>query len=168
MNIKKSMEIAVFLSLSVILNIIESFFPIFNGSIPGMKLGLANSVVLLVIYLYGFKEAICLSILRVFLIGILRTGLFNYSFFFSLAGALLSTVMMYLTKKYTKLSVIGVSIVGAIFHTTGQILIAILLLDNFNLAFYLPILYLIAIPSGIIIGLISKELIKTFKKRIEN
>lgn len=168
MDVKKSMEIAVLLSLSVILNIIESFFPIFNGAIPGLKLGLANSIVLLIIYLYGFKEAICMSILRVFLVGMLRTGLFNFSFFFSLTGAILSTITMYITKKYTKLSIVGVSIIGSIFHTTGQILIAVVLLDNFNLAFYLPILYICAIPTGIIVGLISKELVKVFKKRIEN
>src|SRR5574344_609326 len=111
MNVKRSMEISVLFALSVILNIIESFFPFFNGSLPGMKLGLANSIVLLIIYIYGFKEAICMSILRVFLVGILRTGLFNFAFFFSLTGALLSTTMMYLAKKYTKLSIIGVSII---------------------------------------------------------
>lgn len=168
MNVKRSMEISVLLALSVILNIIESFFPFFNGSIPGMKLGLANSIVLLIIYIYGFKEAICMSILRVFLVGILRTGLFNFAFFFSLTGALLSTTMMYLAKKYTKLSIIGVSIIGSIFHTTGQVLIAVILLDNFNLAYYLPILYLVAIPTGIIVGLISKELVNVLQKRIEN
>lgn len=166
MELKKFTRISMLLALSVILNIIESFIPIFNGIIPGFKIGFANTIIILVIYIYSFKEAMYISILRVFLVGILRTGLFSVSFFFSLGGALLSVTMMYLAKRFTKLSVIGVSIVGAIFHSLGQIIIAIIFF-NINMIYYLPFILIMTIPSGIVIGVIGKELVNLFENRLK-
>ncbi len=85
------------LSLAVVLNLFESVIPILGNIIPGARLGLANVVILFAIYLYGFKDAIFLSIMRVILVGILATGLFNIVFFFSLGGGILSVIVMYLT-----------------------------------------------------------------------
>ena len=137
MTIKKISKLSMLLSISVVLSLIESFIPIFNGIIPGIKLGLANIVVLYALYKYSFKEAFYLSLMRVLLVGILRTGLFSITFFFSLSGAIISLIFMYLVKKYTKLSIVGVSIVGAIFHSIGQIIIAIIFLSNINIIYYL-------------------------------
>ncbi len=148
------------LALSVVLNIIESFIPLFNGMIPGFKLGLANIVILLVIYTYSFKDALLVAILRVFLVGILRTGLFSMTFFFSLGGSILSVVMMCLFKKISKLSIIGVSIIGSISHTLGQIIIAVLFY-NINMFYYMAIALILALPTGILIGYLTKEIKKT-------
>jgi len=150
------------LALSVVLNIIESFIPISN--IPGLKIGLANSIVLFVLYCYGFKEAFYTSIFRVIIVGLLRTGLFSITFMFSLGGSILSIITMYLFKKIKVLSIIGVSIIGAIAHSIGQIIMAMLILKNYNLIYYLPYLLLFAIPSGILIGIISKNILKYYKK----
>ena len=90
METKKFMRLSMLLALSVVLNIIENMVPLFNGAIPGVKLGLANIVILFVLYQYGFKEAISLSLTRVFLVSILHTGLFSVAFFLSLSGAILS------------------------------------------------------------------------------
>ncbi len=150
------------LALSVVLNMIESMIPLLGSIVPGLKIGLANIVVLYVIYIYGFKDAFFLSITRVILVGILRTGLFNIIFFFSLSGAFLSVIMMYLTKRFTKLSVVGVSIVGSIFHSIGQILVAIIFINNINIIYYLPYLLLLSIPTGIITGLIAKQVLNYY------
>jgi len=163
-ELKKYARLSLLLALSVVLNLIETTIPLFNGFIPGLKLGLANTVILFVLYMYSFKDALYVSIVRVFLVGILRTGLFSVSFFFSLGGAFLSIIAMNITKKITKLSIIGISIIGSIFHSLGQIIIAIIFVKNINMIYYLPWLLIFAVPTGIITGLISKELIKYFDK----
>ena len=162
MDIRKTVRIAMLLALSIVLSLIESSIPIISNIIPGVKLGLVNAVVILVIYLYGFKEALFLSITRVFLIGIIRTGLFNIIFFFSLSGALFSIIAMVLCKKFTPLSIIGISIVGSIMHSIGQIIIAIIFLNNINIIFYLPYLLIFSIPTGIIIGITAKEVLRLY------
>ncbi len=152
---KKEIRLSMLLSISIILNILESFIPIFN--FPGIRIGLANIITLIVLYTYGSKDAIYISILRVLLVGILRTGLFSVAFYFSLFGSIFSIISMIIFKK-TKLSIIGVSIVGSIMHNVGQI-IAALFLINTNLIYYMPILLITSIITGTIIGFISKELL---------
>ena len=112
-----------------------------------------------VLYVYSFKDALYVSILRVVLVGMLRTGLFSIAFFFSLGGAILSVTMMFIFKKLTKLSIVGISIIGSIFHSLGQIIVAMFILETTNMIYYLPWLLLFSIPTGIIVGLISKELV---------
>ncbi len=161
---KKFTRLTMLLALSVVLNIIESFIPLFNGNIPGLKLGLANIIILIVLYMFSFKDALYVSLLRILLVGILRTGLFSMTFFFSLGGALLSLCSMFIAKK-TKLSIIGVSIVGSIFHSVGQILIAILIIKNTYIIYYVPWLLLFSIPTGILVGFTSKTILNNLKDR---
>lgn len=164
MDTKKIAKLSMLLAISVTLGVLDSFIPILSGIIPGIKLGLANIVILFAIYEYSFKDALVLSILRVFLVGILRTGLFSMTFFFSLFGAILSLISMSLVKKYTKLSVVGVSIVGAIFHSIGQIIIAIIFLSNINILYYLPVLLISSLVTGILVGMCSDKLISYYNK----
>ena len=164
MELKKITHLSMLLALSVVLNIIESMIPILGNIIPGSKLGLANIVVLFVIYVYGFKDAFFLSITRVLLVGILRTGLFNIIFFFSVGGAIFSVIMMTLARRFTKLSVVGVSIIGAISHSIGQIIIAVIGFNTINIVYYLPYLLLLSLPTGIVIGLIAKQVLFYYKK----
>ncbi len=166
MEIKKISRLSMLLALSVALNIIETFVPLFNGIIPGLKLGLANIVILISLYIYGFKDTLLLSILRVFIVGILRTGLFSMSFFFSLSGAILSICMMFVAKKFSKLSIIGISIVGSLSHTIGQILIAVIFY-NINMIYYMALSLILSIPTGIIIGFLAKEVKKTLDLAIK-
>jgi heptaprenyl diphosphate synthase len=166
MEIKKISNLSMLLALSIVFSIIESFIPIIGGIIPGVKLGLANTVIIFVIYMYSFKDALFISILRVFLVGLLRTGLFNITFFFSLAGAFLSIIVMYLMKKYTKLSVVGVSVMGALFHSIGQVLMGMIILKTTSLIYYLPYILLFSIPTGIIVGMVSKTVLSYYKDRL--
>ena len=87
---KKTTRISVLIALAATLGIVESLIPIYNGMIPGVKLGLANIAILLTLYEYGVKEAMFVSLLRVFLIGMIRTGLFNSIFLFSLQPLMIS------------------------------------------------------------------------------
>ena len=150
------------LALSVALNVIEASLPLFNGFIPGLKLGLANIVTLFIIYQFSLKDALYVGILRVFLVGILRIGLFSTTFLFSLSGVILSIICMFLAHKFLKLSIIGVSIIGSIAHSTGQVITSIILLQMDAMIYYLPWLLLFAIPTGILVGLICKQLIKFY------
>lgn len=159
MDVKKISKISMLLSISVVLSLIESIIPIV-GIIPGIKLGLANIVVLYILYTMTLKDALYVSILRVILVGILRAGLFNITFLFSLSGALFSLIFMFLFKKITKLSIVGISIIGSIFHCIGQIIVAIILLSNINIIYYLPVLLFSSIITGIVIGLCTNNLIK--------
>ncbi len=168
MEMKQFTRLSLLLALSIVLNILESFIPIFNGYIPGLKLGLANVVSLFILYEFKLKDALYVGFLRVFLVGILRHGLFNYHFFFSLSGVLFSIIMMSLAKKVFNLSIIGVSIVGSLFHSIGQILIAILLLKTPAVFYYLPWLLLFSIPTGIIVGSICKQLLKYYDEHLIN
>lgn len=160
MSTNKIAKLSMLLAISVVLSLIESIIPFFNGMVPGIKLGLANIVIVYAIYKYDFKDALYISILRVFLVGILRTGLFSITFFFSLIGALLSLSVMYLFKKYTKLSTIGISVIGAIFHSLGQTIVAIIFLSNINIIYYLPILLISSVITGVLVGMISNKLLK--------
>lgn len=163
MDIKKTINISMLLAISVVLSIIESFIPLFSGMIVGMKLGLANIVILFALYKYGFKDALYLTILRVILVGMLRTGLFSITFLFSLSGAVISVIMMALVKP-SKLSIIGVSIIGSIFHMAAQLVVACFVLDTGHIFVYLtlllPYLIIFSCISGFIIGFISGEIIK--------
>lgn len=157
---QKITRLSSLIALSIVLSILESFIPFFN--IPGIKLGLANIVIVTVLYLYGIKEAILVSIMRILFISVLRAG-FGLNLYFSLAGAFLSLFGMFIAKK-TGLSVIGVSVIGSVCHIIGQIMMAIILI-NTNLGYYLPFMLILSIITGIIIGVISKENIKFLENK---
>lgn len=164
MKTKDITKIAILTSICVVISIIESYFTFIGDIIPGLKLGLANIVIIFTLYLYeyNFKTAITVSLVRVLIVALLRTG-FGINFFFSLSGAIFSIIAMYLFKK-TKLSVIGVSIIGSLFHSIGQVLVGVLFLNNYNVMYYLPYLLIFSIPTGIVIGIISKKMLDSASK----
>ena len=162
MKTREITKIAILTSICVVISIIESYFTFIGDIIPGLKLGLANIVIIFALYKCGFKTALLVSLIRVLIVAILRTG-FGINFFFSLSGALFSIMAMTILMK-TKLSIIGVSIIGSIFHSIGQVLIGIIMLDNYNVIYYLPYLLIFSIPTGIIIGIITKKIINNTEK----
>ena len=163
---KKFTRLSMLLALSVALNIIETSLPLLNGYIPGLRLGLANIVTLFILYEFELKDALYIGILRVFLVGILRTGIFSTTFFFSLTGVLLSILFMYLAKRFLNLSIIGVSIIGSIAHSTGQVLASIFILQMSSMIYYLPWLLLFSIPTGILVGILCKQLVKFYEQNL--
>lgn len=164
MKTKEITTISILAAMSIVIGILESLITPLGDILPGLKLGLANIIILFALYTYNFKTSLIISLIRVFVVALLRTG-FGFNFFFSLGGAILSIIVMTLAKK-THLSLIGVSILGSISHSIGQVLIGILILKNSNIIYYLPYLALFSIPTGIIIGVITKKLINSTKNII--
>ena len=145
------------LAAALILSYVESLIPPFFA-IPGIKVGLTNLVVLLALYLLGTKSALFLNIIRVLLAGLLFGNAF--SLLYSLAGAILSWIVMILLKKSGKFGVTAVSIAGGVCHNVAQILVAMFVLQTVSVAWYLLILWFTGILAGAVIGIISAILIK--------
>lgn len=145
-----------FLAFALILSYIEALLP-FSFGIPGSKLGLANLAVLLVWYKMGWKEAFAVDILRIVLNGFLFGNL--YAILYSMAGALLSFLMMALCKKTGCFDIIGVSIAGGVFHNVGQLMIAALVVETIGIFYYIPPLLLAGILTGFLIGFLTERML---------
>ena len=152
MKNKKIAFLGLFVALAFVLSYIEFMLPL-NIGIPGAKVGLANLVVMVALYTVGEKEAIALSLIRVVLIGLTFGNL--SMMLYSMAGAILSLIVMLLARKTGKFSMVGVSILGGVFHNVGQIIVAILVLETGSLIYYLPFLIVIGSVTGVLIGIVA-------------
>lgn len=152
MRTKKITTIGILTSLALILSYVESQIPAFVA-IPGMKLGLTNIVVLTTLYILDVKSAMLINVIRIIIVAILFGS--AMSFAFSFVGGMLSTIVMILLKKSGRMKIIGVSAAGGITHNVGQILTAMVLLGTKAIAWYLPVLWISGIFSGVIIGIIG-------------
>ncbi len=162
---KKTAYLGLLCAATIILGYIESLFPVFIG-IPGMKLGLPNLAIVMILYLYSWREALAVSVVRIIVIGFLFGNLF--SIVFSLAGAFLSLLCMVVAKNVLKLSCIGVSLVGGVMHNAGQILVAMAVVENVRVGYYFSVLAITGMITGVLIGMISGEMVKRFQKIIKN
>lgn len=159
MSARKLVFFSILIAQAMVLSFIEQFIPL-PVAIPGAKIGLANLVTLIVLYKFGFKPAFSILIGRIFLISFLFG---NFAMlWYSLAGGLLALITMALSKRF--FSMIGVSILGALMHNVGQVCIAAMVIANLKIAYYLPVLLLIAIPTGLFIGLTGRYLLSALKK----
>ena len=155
--------LGIFLALALICSYVESLIPFYFG-IPGVKLGLTNVVIVLLLYCVGTKEAFCVSVLRIVLAGFLFGNMF--SILYSLAGGVLSFLVMVLLKRTGKFSVLPVSVSGGIFHNIGQIAVAALVVENYNIFYYLPVLLIAGFLTGFLIGIAAKETIVRVGDRV--
>lgn len=147
----------VFTALALIFSYVETLIPI-NFGIPGIKLGLANLIIIIALYKMSIKEAYILSIVRVVLAGFIFGNLF--SIIYSLAGGILSLTVMVLLKKSDKFSLFGISMAGGVFHNVGQLIVAILVMENLNIMYYMPVLLISGLITGFIIGVVAGEMMK--------
>lgn len=152
---------AVLTSVAMILSYVESLIPAFVA-IPGVKVGLANTVTVFALYMLGAKYAIAISLVRVLLSGLLFGN--PLSIIYSLCGALLSFLGMLLLKKVGRFSPVGVSVGGGVLHNLGQILAAALVMKTAAVFAYLPILAVSGTMAGVVIGIASGLLIMRLKK----
>ena len=160
MKVQKMALLGVLTAGAIVIAILESFIP--SIGIPGVKLGLANIVILIILYELGIVEAIVVNLLRVLVVGLVRGTFLGMGFFMSLTGAVFSLgimILFYLLIK--KFSVIGVSVIGSIVHVGGQILIAMIYLGTAYIVLYLPVLAISAIITGVFVGIIAKLIINT-------
>lgn len=151
------------LTLALILSYVESLIPIFV-SVPGVKLGLANLVVLICLYAYPAKYAFLISGMRVILAGLLFGSLF--SILYSLAGAFLSLIIMLLAKRLFKLGILGVSVLGGVFHNVGQLLVAMAVVSNYRISYLFPYLLFSGVITGAVIGFIANMIVPYLKKHL--
>ena len=160
MKTKKVAVMGLAIALAMILSFVESQIPSFVA-IPGVKMGLANIAVVFVLYKLGWKEAVLISLVRVFLVSLLF-GNFA-SLFYSVAGAVLSLAGMILLKKTGLFSEVAVSVAGGVLHNVGQIAMACILLETDVIRYYLPFLVLSGTLAGIVIGVLAGILVKRIR-----
>ena len=152
--VRKISVISLFSAFAILLCYVETFIP--SIGIPGAKLGLANIAVVLALYLLDAESAIIVNVVRIVIVGLLFGSLISISF--ALAGAFVSLTVMIILKKCFNFSIITVSIFGGFFHNVGQVIVAKILVDNYSVLYYMPILLIIGIVTGLIIGVLAKIL----------
>ena len=164
-KVKRFTIIAMLLAIAIVLNVLESF-TIF---IPGVKLGFANIIILIMLYEFKPAEALMVDILRIFRVGLLRGSFLSPTFFMALSGGLTSFIIIFLFSRIKIFSPVGVSVLGSISHATGQIFVAIGLLGTNAVVYYLPFIALLSILTGILSGIIAKVyLAKSVTKQFLN
>ena len=160
MKVQKIALLGVLLAATIVIAIMESFIPSFT--IPGIKLGFANIVILVTLYEVGILESVFINLVRVVVVSLVRGTFFSMGFFMSLTGAFMSLgvmILLYLVIK--KFSIVGVSVIGSLFHVTGQILVAMFYMGSAYVVFYLPFIGLAAVITGVIVRLVAASIIRT-------
>ena len=159
----KIVRLAIFLALGIVLNIVESMIPI-PIAVPGIRLGLANTMGLIVLYFYSPKEYIAIGFLRVFFVALLRTGLGSVAFILSLSGWFISTLVTLLIYYFRKASIYGLSITSALFHQVGQIIMVMIIYQLPEMINYLPVLLITGGISGALVGFITSRVLKLLSR----
>lgn len=177
-SMRRTVELGLLLALAMILSYVESLLPLSFG-IPGIKLGLPNLIVLLLLYesmgsddadageqartrcvkvfSQGEREALLVNGLRIILSGFLFSNL--YAILYALAGAVFSFAAMYVGRRIKRFSIVGVSVLGGVFHNIGQLLVAMVVVETFAVAYYVPFLLVAGTVTGALLGLTGRELL---------
>ena len=151
-------------ALALILAYVEVLIQPLVPSIPGIKMGLPNIIIVFLLYRHGAVSSIWVSLLRIILVNMLFGN--AMMLLYSLAGGVLSLVVMILLKKLNVMSVVGVSVAGGVTHNIGQILMAMLLLETLELGYYLVVLTVTGTVAGILIGLCGSVMIKKIPQKM--
>ena len=153
-----------FLAIAVVANYIEHLIPL-PFIFPGVKLGLANSVGLIVLYYLGRKSYAFFGILRVLLSAILFTG-FGSTFMIALGGTIVATVFTILVCSITKASIFGISATGAVFHGLGQVLVVSVLYGTIQMMWYMLVLVISGAITGVLMAIVTSLLIRKLPERL--
>jgi heptaprenyl diphosphate synthase len=155
--------LSLYVAMALILSYIESLIPL-PLPIPGAKIGLPNIITLVSLLTLGWPLTLLVVIARIFLTGFLFGG--GFSIVYSLGGGLLSLLVMSLLLHFLKdkISIILVSVFGAITHNLGQVIVAAIVVQTTSLLLYFLFLMLLAIPTGLFIGITARELMRLLNK----
>ncbi|MCR4797965.1 MAG: Gx transporter family protein [Lachnospiraceae bacterium] len=159
-NDKKGKRVAYYglcIALAFVLSYLESLLPVFTG-VPGVKLGLTNLVVLVALYRMKVYDALFINVVRIILVGLTFGN--GYSFLYSLAGGIFSFVVMVILYRSKKFGSVGVSVSGGVAHNFAQIAVAMLIMETHALLFYLPVLILSGTMAGVLVGILSGQIVK--------
>lgn len=154
---RKTAYLGLYCGAAILLSYVEALFPVFTA-VPGIKLGLPNLAVVTALYLYSWREAALVSVVRIAVVGLLYGNLFSVCF--SLAGGFLSLLLMAVVKHFGFFDCTGVSMTGALAHNAGQIAAAVVLVDNARIAYYFIPLAITGLVAGVAIGLLSGLLLR--------
>lgn len=164
MTTKKTAQLGVYIALAMILSYVESLIP-FSFGVPGIKLGLTNVVTVIMMYTYGIPGALGIAVLRAVLSGFMFGNAF--SIIYSVAGCVLSFIFMYILKKTNHFAIISVSAAGGVMHNVGQLIVAANVVKTYSVIYYAPVLIIAGVFTGIIIGIVSDEIVKRIGNRME-
>ena len=157
---KKLATCSALTALALIFSYVEVLIP-FSFGIPGIKLGLANIVVLISIYSLGAKYGLFINLARIALSALMFGNAF--SVIYALSGGLISLAVMLLAKRAKVFSVIGVSMAGGVFHNLGQLLVAALVMQTGRIMYYFPVLLISGMITGILTGFIATLVLRALK-----
>jgi heptaprenyl diphosphate synthase len=160
---KRLTILSLFTAVAILFSYVEFVLPPILPSVPGIKMGLPNIIIIFLLYKFSLKEAAAVSFIRIFLVAIIFGNALTLAY--SLAGAVLSLGVMTLLKKTNKFSMVGVSLSGGVFHNLGQILVAMAIMQTREIGYYMIVLTLSGIISGILVGISALYLIKFFDKQ---
>ena len=152
---EKARKVALYgilIALAMVMSFVESLIPV-PIPVPGVKLGLANLVTVTGLYLVGIPGTVCVTVLRVILVGFSFGN--PYSMIYGLSGSILSLFVMALAKKHRWFSQVGISILGGVFHNIGQITFAAMIVRTAGVFVYLPTLLFAGIIAGTVIGILG-------------
>lgn len=156
-------ELGMLLAISLVLAYLESLLPVMIA-VPGVKIGLANIITMLLLYNRKLRVTFFFMTLRVILAGFLFSGVSGI--LYSFAGGVCCIGIMSILKRISIFSVMGVSMAGAIFHNIGQIMIAVFVVENVHVVYYLPVLCVSGTVSGFLIGYITYFVTKHYSGMI--
>jgi len=142
-------------ALAMIFGYVEALIP-FGFGIPGVKLGLANIVIVLALYILPAYQTFIIQMMRIVLVSFLFGNL--SMMLYSLAGGMLSLLVMWILKKTNHFSIAGVSIAGGVSHNIGQLIIAVLVVQNLKIALYFPALLIAGLVTGCLIGMLADRI----------
>ena len=160
-RIRRMTIVTMLLAMSIVFHMLEPTVPL---PVPGVKLGLANILGLIALYMYGPKEMFAINFTRVLIASLLRGIIFVTGFWLSLSGVALSSLIVVLLKKTTPLSPVGLSVASATFHNVGQILAIMVIWSSVMMVYWLPVMIWMSIPTGILTGSLASQVLRRIKK----
>ena len=160
MKAKKVILISLFVSVALIVSLLEYYIPI---PIPNVRLGLSNIIIINSILLFGFKETFFISFLKAILLVIILGN--PISFIYNFSAGFTSIVTMDILNEFCSryLGVIGISVLGSVSHVMVQILVSMVLLNTRTLINFIPFLGIIGVFTGILVGIISNYMYKILR-----
>lgn len=160
---KKTVFLSLMIAYSLVLYIIESMLPTLYFIAPGAKLGLTNIVTLSLMYILGAKDAFIVMTIRIIMSSIFGGSM--SAFMYSFGGGFLSLLAMYIVKKmnFKTVSIIGISVIGAMFFNIGQLLVSAAIIKNISIFVYLPILMYVSLGTGVLVGYAAKFMVERTK-----
>ena len=154
---KKTAVMALLTACAIIMGYVEAVLPLDLG-VPGIKPGLCNIVIIITLILFTWKEALAVSVIRILAVGFMFGNLFSISY--SMAGTLFAICIMTLLLNAGRFGLMGISASGGAMHGIGQMLVAKLVLPALPFAGYASVLILSGVITGVLVGLISYEILK--------